>query len=128
MTTLTIQEVIDRYEKLYKKIETYGRFMNRLDKEYELNPIEIATYEEYKQITEYLKELQHYKDLEEQGLLLKLPCNVGDTVYEHYRMTTLDEWDIDEHKVTLEDLNKIGRTVFLTRKEAEAKLAELKGE
>ena len=71
--------------------------------------------------------LAHYEDLEEQGLLLELPCKVGDTVYEHYRMTTLDEWEIDEHKITLEDLNKIGRTVFLTRKEAKAKLAELGG-
>ena len=81
MTMLTIQEAIDHYEKLYKKIETYARFMKRLDKEHKLNPIEIATYKEYKLIAEWLKELQHYKDLEEQGLLLELPCKVGDTVW-----------------------------------------------
>jgi hypothetical protein len=70
MSRLTIQEVADRYEDSYKRIETYGRFMNRLVKDHELNPIDIATYEEYKQIAEWLKELQHYKDLEEQGRLI----------------------------------------------------------
>lgn len=29
----------------------------------------------------YRKELQHYKDLAEKGLLVELPCKVGDTVY-----------------------------------------------
>lgn len=29
----------------------------------------------------YRKELQHYKDLEEKGLLVDLPCKVGDVVY-----------------------------------------------
>lgn len=30
---------------------------------------------------EALQRLKYYEDLEEQGLLLKLPCKVGDTVY-----------------------------------------------
>lgn len=29
----------------------------------------------------FLEELKQYRDLEEQGLLLRLPCKVGDTVY-----------------------------------------------
>ena len=29
----------------------------------------------------FLKELKAYRDAEEQGLLIKLPCKVGDTVY-----------------------------------------------
>ena len=33
---------------------------------------------EYKQ---YFEKLAEYEDLEEQGLLLRLPCKVGDTVY-----------------------------------------------
>lgn len=37
--------------------------------------------ENYKQIAEYLEELKSYKDLEEQGLLVRLPCKVGDIVY-----------------------------------------------
>ena len=71
MSRLMMQEIIDRYEDLYKKIEVYGQFMKRLEKEHKLNPIEIATYKEYKLIAEWLKELQHYKDLEEQGRLIE---------------------------------------------------------
>ena len=29
----------------------------------------------------YRKELQRYKELEEKGLLVELPCKVGDTIY-----------------------------------------------
>lgn len=32
-------------------------------------------------IDEALEKLKHYEDLEEQGLLMKLPCKVGDDVY-----------------------------------------------
>lgn len=81
MSRLLMQEIIDRYEDLYKKIEVYGQFMKRLEKGHKLNPIEIATYKEYKLIAEWLKELQHYKDLEEQGRLIELPCKVGDELY-----------------------------------------------
>ena len=37
--------------------------------------------EKYEQVAKWLKELKSYKDAEEQGLLVKLPCKVGDTVY-----------------------------------------------
>ena len=35
-------------------------------------------------------------------------------------------WEIDVHIIRLEDLEKIGKTVFLTPEEAEATLKELK--
>ena len=38
--------------------------------------------ENYKQIAEYLEELKSYEDMEEQGLLVRLPCKVGDIVYD----------------------------------------------
>lgn len=34
-----------------------------------------------KDVAELLEELKSYKDLEEQGLLVRLPCKVGDIVY-----------------------------------------------
>lgn len=34
-----------------------------------------------KDVAELLEELKSYKDLEEQGLLVRLPCKVGDTVW-----------------------------------------------
>ncbi|MBQ6945376.1 MAG: hypothetical protein IJN43_13770 [Ruminococcus sp.] len=76
--------------------------------------------------------LQEYKDLEEQGLLLRLPCKIGDTVY---LVSTCGRSDIDgrfirviEEKTFSEFwLRDIGKTVFLTYGEAVAKLKELEG-
>lgn len=85
---------------------------------------------------------EEYKQLEEQSRLIKLPCKVGDTVY------NITWWDdvqekvvvkgktyyrtIHEHKVSKSafgytDIEEIGKTVFLTQSEAEAKLKELRG-
>ena len=78
--------------------------------------------------------LKEYEDLEERGLLLKLPCKVGDYVYDRYlnRRTVISiniEKDICIHtardtsntiwtgaEYTPEDFGKI---VFLTKEEAE---------
>ena len=37
--------------------------------------------EEHEQLAEWLEQLEEYKQLEEHGRLIKLPCKVGDTVY-----------------------------------------------
>lgn len=76
----------------------------------------------YRKIIGKLKE---YEDLEEQGKLLKLPCAVGSLVYEPYRFLGEGAWEIDVHKIRLEDLDKIGKTVFLTREEAEVALERM---
>ena len=44
-------------------------------------------------IPKLYKQLAEYEDLEEQGLLLKLPCKVGDTYWELEKMF----W-VNEHK------------------------------
>ena len=41
--------------------------------------------EEHRQLAEWLKELQHYKNIESQGRLVELPCVVGDTVYGRFQ-------------------------------------------
>lgn len=98
---------------------------------------------------DYIKaseKLAEYEDLEEQGLLVRLPCNVGDTVYVPTRNF------ISELRITLVSINtndmamyfswllnsgiypnldgfsgyELGKTVFLTREEAEKKLEEMK--
>ncbi len=74
-----------------------------------------------------VSQLKEYKDLEEQGKLLKLPCEIGQLVYEVYQFMGGGSWEIDIHKIRLEDLDKIGKTVFITRAEAEAALKELRG-
>lgn len=95
-----------------------------------------------------LTKLAVYEDLEEQGLLVRLPCKVGDTVYRvnagakqpiipmtvseiHFlcykneravRFDAIGKEDMGESCYRLED---IGRIVFLTREEAEKKLEEM---
>ena len=41
------------------------------------------TAEGFGQEADWLEELKRYRDLEEQGRMLVLPCKVGDTVYEN---------------------------------------------
>jgi hypothetical protein len=73
------------------------------------------------------RKLKEYEDLEEQGRLIKLPCKVGDDVY--YILGIPNEMPCTINKCTfkLSDINKIGKTLFLTKLEAEEKLKELRG-
>ena len=92
-----------------------------------------------------MEKLAAYEDSEEQGLLLRLPCKVGDTVYVPTR-NFISELRITEvtcgrngtylRWVLLSGIypnlngfagRKIGNEVFLTKSEAEAKLKELRG-
>ena len=105
-------------------------------------------------IARCLKKLQEYEDSEEQGLLLRLPCKVGDTVYcifTRYTKCTPNSTEFDEYSCQgceyecdskkekyIQDmqaysldwivinLKNFGETVFLTKEEVEEKLKELK--
>ena len=100
--------------------------------------------------TSVCEKLGKYEDLEEQGLLLRLPCKVGDTVHELdiflernpliIEMEVTDiiirDDDIYFELVDLHDDNytnsvlitEFGRTVFLTQAEAEQKLKEMESD
>lgn len=79
------------------------------------------------------EKLAYYEDLEEQGWLLKLPCKVGDEVWEICRSLTFGEvgdkeevWHrIERREFTLSMLGYFGKTIFLTKAEAEKALAEM---
>lgn len=81
--------------------------------------------------------LAKYEDLEEQGLLLRLPCKVGDKIY-HIEDGDMYDFKVDSIEVRKENGKYIfyisfmdykaedfGRIVFLTKAEAEKKLAEM---
>lgn len=80
-----------------------------------------------------MEKLAAYEDAEEQGLLLRLPCNVGDKAYiiagKDISKQTIQRVTIGSDKI-LEfctrkrgfAISDIGKKVFLTREEAEAKL------
>lgn len=102
------------------------------------------------------RKLAEYEDLEEQGLLVRLPCKVGDTVWdndsgypESYEIKAFSYGYCDsyvEPGIGIEDeiifyyenythsismtgafpMSEIGKTVFLTREEAKKKLGEMK--
>lgn len=72
-----------------------------------------------------IDKLAEYETAEEEGQLFVLPCKVGTRVYEIYQFCGYGAWEIEEHKIKLEDLDKIGKTVFLTREEAEKSLKNI---
>ena len=85
------------------------------------------------------KELKEYKDLEEQGLLVRLPCKVGDTMYDivgkPLRIVEhkVDAFHIDKKGFHLQIINgvlekKQEAKVYFSREEAEKKLDEMKNE
>lgn len=104
---------------------------------------------EIKKILNLATKLKEYEDLEEQGRLISLPCKVGDALYRvnkgakepvimmhvlqlHIKqlhkdrtvikIITINDDDMGESCYFLED---IGKTVFLTKSEAEKKLKEM---
>ncbi len=80
MSRLTMWEVFEHCEKTAKRIEDNVKYCQEWLKA-EQKPLKSKRYLEHKQTAEWLKELQRYKDLEEQGRLISLPCKVGDTVW-----------------------------------------------
>lgn len=78
--------------------------------------------------------LAYYEDLEEQGQLVVLPCRVGDTVYRKltltYQKETVTVIGIDNEGIYIGTTcgtyqkHHLGKTVFLTREEAEKALKE----
>ena len=94
-------------------------------------------------IVQCLKKLQEYEDAEEQGLLLRLPCPIGTTVYnttwwdDVTEKVKVDEKTfyrtVHKHKVSkstfsLVDIYDFGKTVFLTKEEAKRKLKEMESD
>lgn len=109
---------------------------------------------EIKKILKLAERLKDYEDAEEQGLLLRLPCKMGDKVYQisenfiepctvetiflgNYRDRNGNWCNMAEIHYDRDDcpyvsteiyFTDIGETVFLTETEAEAKLKEMEGE
>lgn len=99
---------------------------------------------EAQKILRLAEKLKEYEDAEEQGLLLKLPCKIGDNVYRcsHHgayidicSITGIAECDslkficytvyIDPDEEDVIALSEFGETVFLTMEEADEKQKKL---
>lgn len=89
--------------------------------------------------------LKSYEDAEEQGLLLRLPCRYGDTMYWLIDGSIKEVWfkgircdkgykpqiiarymvNLSAKEDPIAKLENLGKTVFLTREEAEQELANM---
>ena len=130
MERLTIDDVIEHCKRTTAKYENLNGINTLETADISLNFIK--EYWEHRQVKEYLEELKRYRDLEEQNLLLRLPCKVGDTVYKIINQR--DSFDDTVYQIVsttifeLSMINKIGKTVFLTKAEAEQKLKEMESD
>lgn len=82
---------------------------------------------------EVIERLAHYEDLENQGRLIELPCAVGTMVYCIHQTSHMNPIIIctnaDAFMLVLCTVEgRFGKTVFLTKKEAEAALKECEQE
>lgn len=92
-----------------------------------------------KKLVAELEPYKEYKDLEEQGLLLRLPCKAGDIVYYiedneinkfvvySFDIRPLQQFICDYEGIRL-NFKNFGKTVFLTKAEAEQKLKEMESD
>ena len=82
---------------------------------------------EMKKILRLAEKLKEYEDAEEQGLLLRLPCKVGDTVY-----LINTKFEVVPRTADMMFLgvlwDEYEKTWFLTQAEAEQKLKEMESE
>lgn len=91
---------------------------------------------EIKKILKVAEKLKNYEDAEEQGLLLRLPCKPGDTIYYVADGKITEKHVIgflytNQLYIVTEEFNfncpaaLIGHVLFITRDEAKAKLKEM---
>lgn len=172
---MNIDEFIEHTKETARKHKSHADFF-KSD-----NPMRTActkSAEDCEWLADCLTKFKDYQQLEEQGLLLRLPCKVGDTVYVDSTILPIEDMecyeDIDNKiplyfparvvsfrfakrnwmKIAVKTkwlhewigdetgpesdyieceknftilLSTIGKTVFLTKSEAEAKLKELRG-
>lgn len=106
----------DKFKKRYQINTDYGAVM-----------IDELNYA----VGEAIDKLAAYEDAEEQGRIVILPCKLGDTVYKivkkhvdltGYRMEWGWETAVEAVKFRIDMTDSVGKTVFLSRKEAEAAL------
>ena len=110
---------------------------------------QLAEDSRWKELDQIADKLTNLEQMEEHGILVRLPRKVGDTVYTlSYRYECKNDYDckvprqwkceenipceyekkiryVKESEFCLTMLDSLGKTVFLTREEAEKKLEEM---
>ena len=152
MERLTLEDAITHAKEVAEKNYRGADFesLDSIDDDIKANCIKCA--EEHEQLAKWLEELKFYKEAEEHELLLRLPCNVGDKVWdndfghpESYEIKAFSygycdsyvDSDIEDEIIFYYEnytgsitgafpMSEIGKTIFLTHEEAEKNLEDMK--
>ena len=152
MERLTLEDAITHAKEVAEQNYRCANFesIDSIDDDIKTNCIKCA--EEHEQLADWLEELKSYKEAEEYGLLVRLPCKVGDMVQdndfgypESYEIKAFSygycdsyvEPDIEDQIIFYYEnysgsitgafpMSEIGKTIFLTNEEAEKKLQDMK--
>lgn len=139
MDVMTIYDILDKMQ--FFQGQRAGRELWN-DKPIEVQQQDLDSFNKgIRDIRDYMwdleKELEEYKKLEEQGLLLKLPCKVGDTVWsiemcdENGRIEefTVTSFSFSDGRIYAKQgyvfIGEVGFSVFASQEEAEKKLADM---
>ena len=136
MERLTLEDAISHAKEVAEKNYRGADFesIDSVDNDIKANCIKCA--EEHEQLAEWLEELKSYKDLDEQGLLVRLPCKVGDSVFiivgKDISRQGIRKIEISDNSIIFKtnrqkrifNVAEFGKTVFLAREDAEKKLEE----
>lgn len=136
MERLTLEDAISHAKEVAEKNYRGADFesIDSVDDDIKANCIKCA--EEHEQLAEWLEELKSYKDLNEQGLLVRLPCKVGDSVFiivgKDISKQGIRKIEISDNSIIFKtnrqkrifNVAEFGKTVFLAREDAEKKLEE----
>lgn len=136
MERLTLEDAISHAKEVAEKNYRGADFesIDSVDDDIKANCIKCA--EEHEQLAEWLEELKSYKDLDEQGLLVRLPCKVGDSVFiivgKDISRQGIRKIEISDNSIIFKtnrqkrifNVAEFGKTIFLAREDAEKKLEE----
>lgn len=79
-------------------------------------------------VADCMKDYLEYRKLEEQGLLLKLPCPIGIEVWTIMCGMTGKHPTLFKQSFEYSMIEHFGKAVFLTKEEAEQKLKEMESD
>lgn len=139
MESLTIEEAIKHAKEVadmnYNDAESFES-NDSAENYMKANCMKCA--EQHEKLAEWLEELKSYKEVEEQGLLVRLPCKVGNSVFiivgKDISRQGIRKIEISDNSIIFKtnrqkrifNVAEFGKSVFLTREEAGKKLEEMK--
>nr|DAO63470.1 MAG TPA: hypothetical protein [Caudoviricetes sp.] len=154
MERVTLEEAIKHEKEVTERNYRNTEYESTDSIDDDIKTIHRERAKEHEQLANWLEELKSYKEAEEQGLLVRLPCKVRDIVWElclcddgNYKIfpmivKTISEygtlrqvkkditiWNIyaeSDYTYMYKSFADFGKTVFSTKEEAEKKLEEVK--